>query len=114
MEKKIDITHLDLVSFIKNVYALSEPVGLGFMHFTKEPLTDAEAQSIIDTRQFSDTGLYPPKFNEVSIHMDYVKGRACKMVVWEEDGKLTIKGTWFDHTEGDLRRLLSMTELKEK
>ena len=95
----IDITGIDLVKFVQKVFELSIPQGLGFFHFTPNPLTEEEARGIVD-RASRNTG-------SVKLDMDYISGRACKMVVWEKNGKLTIQDTWYDHTDNQLKQLLA-------
>ena len=89
----IDITGIDLVEFAKKVYELSVSQGLGMFHFTPEPLADEEA------KQFIHEGY-------IALSMDYVKGRACKMKVWNKDGKLTTNDNWYDHTDRTYKQLL--------
>ena len=101
--EKIDISGIDLVKFVKKVYELSKPLGLGHLHFTPEPLTDEEAKKIIRTKK----DLY-----DCIIYMDYVKGRACKMTVWERDGRLQIINNWYDHTCNQFKELLEHCEIK--
>ena len=91
---KIDVTGIDLVAFAKKVYELSQPRGMGFLHFTKEPLSDEDARACV----CEDRGTV--------LSMDYVLGRGCKMHVWREDGRLVIASPWYDHTEGELAALL--------
>jgi hypothetical protein len=88
----IDVTKVDMVLFVKRVYELSRPQGMGFLHYTTDPLTDEEAK-----------GLIQPSGR---VSMDYVKGRSCKMVVFVEGDKKFIRDTWYDHTESQLRQLL--------
>ena len=90
----IDITGIDLVEFAKKVYELSAPQGMGFLHYTPEPITDEEAKQCIQEE------------GRNALNMDYVKGRACKMHVRREDGKLTISDTWYDHTDRIYQQLL--------
>jgi hypothetical protein len=91
--KMIEITGVDLIKFVKKVYDLSVPQGLGFLHYTEEPLTDEEAKSCIFKEPFI-------------VSMDYVKGRSCKMNVTKENGKLFIPDRWYDHTDTQLEELL--------
>ena len=69
----IDITGIDLIKFVKEVYRLSIPAGLGRLHFKEGGLTDEEAEEILgvwkDDKQFA-------------LDMDYVRGRACKMTIF--------------------------------
>lgn len=93
----IDITGIDLVEFAKKVYELSVPQGLGHLHYNAEPLTDDEAKSLIHP---------PDRLYEIILDMDYVRGRACKMVVRKQDGKLLIADSWYDHTDRIFKQLL--------
>jgi hypothetical protein len=96
VKSMIDITGVDLPKFIKEVYALSVPAGLGFMHF--RALTDDEAQRIIDRE--GDNG-------RIAASMDYVNGRQCKMTIFRKlNGKLEINDSWSDHTSSQLDELL--------
>jgi len=92
----IDITGVDLVEFAKKVYELSSPQGLGFLHYTTEPLNDEEAKQYI----------YADK-DDIILDMDYVKGRACKMHVRKEGNKWLIDDSWYDHTDRIYQQLLN-------
>ena len=41
---EIDITGINLIEFVKEVYKLSVPAGLGYLHFRKGELTNEEAK----------------------------------------------------------------------
>ena len=90
----IEITGVNLIELAKAAYDLSKPQGLGFLHHKEGSLTDYEAQSLI-----SDDKRFP-------LLMDYVKGRSCKLTVWEMDEKLYIKDEWLDHSKDDLAQLI--------
>ena len=92
----IDITGVDLKLFIKKVYDLSVSQGLGFLHFTPEPLSDKECNEILNYGYAS----------HVVLSVDYLNGRACKMVVFKIDEKLWIRDNWYDHTAEQLEILL--------
>ncbi len=94
----IDVTNVDMVEFVKAVYDLSQPQGMGFLHFTPTPLTDAEAKGIIQ--------------KDGTVNMDYIKGRSCKMSVRLENGKKYIWDTWYDHTNEQLAQLLERVGVK--
>lgn len=94
--KQIDITGVDLAKFVKDVYDLSRPQGMGFLHARDGALDDATVAQIIAQTERKPLRLY----------MDYVHGRACKMGVSEKDGKLLINDRWFDHSEHALNELL--------
>lgn len=91
----IDVTGIDLVKFAQKVYELSMPQGLGFLHFTPEPLSEEEAK-----RSLRNDG------SKIALDMDYVDGRACKMVVFREGEKLEIRDAWYDHTNEQFSELL--------
>lgn len=91
----IDITKIDLVKFVKKVYEMSIPVGLGMLHYKEGSLTDTEATNLINLR------------GNIAVNMDYVSGRCCKMVVFRNDKGLFIREDWFDHTDTQLKSLLS-------
>ncbi len=86
----IDITNVDLVDFAKKVYELSVPQGLGRLQFTDEPLSDKEAKQIVAL--YAQSSAY-------ALDMDYVKGRACKMTAFRNNGILQIPDSWYDHTD---------------
>jgi len=93
----LDITGVDLRKFVRDVYDLSRPQGLGAMHYAPGPLPEHMIDAILAKRYAS-----------VIISMDYVVGRACKMaVIQTEDGKLQIHTPWYDHTDDHLRELLA-------
>lgn len=93
----IDITGVDLRKFIKEVYALSKPAGLGHIHFVEGELDDETVDLIVRNHAENAT---------TAISMDRIKGRACKMTVRRQDGKLFINDTWSDHSRFDFEELL--------
>ena len=97
MENAIKITGVSLREFVKAVYDLSRPQGLGYLHFESGSLSNEEADAIVNLR--------PPE-SSVPLSMDYVRGRACKMSVFRDGGDLFIRGDWFDHTPSQLAALL--------
>jgi len=96
----IEITGIDLVKFAQAVYELSQPQGMGILHYTPEPLTAEEAKQLMRDDDRSPLG------------MDYVKGRACKMHIRRENGKLFISDTWYDHTDRVYDELLGRFGIK--
>ena len=97
MENIIDVTGVDLVKFVQEVYNLSKPQGMGLIHFTPEPLSDSDAAQVIEQSTNNDS---------IELSLDYVKGRACKMVIFKDGDKRYIQDTWFDHGSGLLEQLL--------
>jgi len=82
---------------------LSVPQGLGFLHAQDGPLPEDVAKKIVEQSNYRN----------VKLSMDYVSGRACKMVVWENDGKLEMRDSWHDHTDEQLKGLLSEFDILE-
>lgn len=99
----IDVTGIDLVKFAQAVYELSSPQGLGFLHFTPEPLSEEEAKQLIHVDD-----------KYCVLKMDYVRGRACKMYVHVKDNRWTIPDTWYDHTDRIFKQLLDAFQIKRK
>ena len=101
----IDITDVDLIKFAKVVYSLSEPQGLGLLHFREGELSDEEAKEI--TERSADS-------NFMALGMDYVRGRSCKMTVRKEKGRLKINDQWYDHSQAQLQELLDACGIKHQ
>lgn len=99
MEDMIDVTAAEPIEIVKAAYALSRPQGFGFLHAKEGPLSDEEAQAILDRQR--------PGGNIVA-SMDYVKGRACKMTIFRKNDRHLIRKNWFDHSDRDLEQLLEM------
>ena len=102
---EIDITGIDLIQFIKEVYKLSVPAGLGWLHFTEGELTDEEAKEILDTWKND---------KQFALDMDYIGGRGCKMTVFRKGKNLYIRSPWYDHTDIQLKKLLKAVWPKDK
>ena len=94
-ENMINITDADLTELVKAAYNLSSPVGMGFLHYQEGELSDDEANALIDND------------SNIPVSLDYVKGRACKLSVFADEGNLYIRDNWFDHSESQLDLLLS-------
>lgn len=105
MKDKIEVTGVDMKKFVQEVYALSRPQGMGFIHFEEGPLPDDLADAIVAHRKDD---------SYIALSMDYVKGRACKMVMWRDGDKLVIRNTWFDHHPDDLRELLERVGMADR
>lgn len=101
----INITGVDLVQFTKDVYELSRPQGMGFLHYREGGLSDEQAQAEIDRCEGND---------RIALSLDYVNGRACKMTVFRNADELTIQDKWFDHSEGDLEELLKRHSIQRQ
>lgn len=101
----IDITGVDLKELVKKAYELSNPQGMGYIHFREGPLSDADAQAILDIQQ--------PSYGAI-LSMDYVKGRSVKLTVFQQDDKLYVRNDWFDHSEDQLKELLRYLNVGER
>lgn len=102
MKNTIEITGINLHEFAKKVYELSMPQGLGFLHFQEGGLDDDFVKK-----------LFPiVENNRIALDLDYVKGRACKMIVFKENDKLYIRDSWYDHTNTQLQLLLEHFNIK--
>lgn len=97
---EIDVTKVDPIKFVKEVYNLSVPQGLGFLHFEEGGLTDKEVEAILERGE---------KDKRIRLSMDYVKGRACKMTVFKDGDRLFFRAPWYDHTDRQLEELLVKT-----
>ncbi len=95
-ENMIDVTDIDLKKLAKAAYSLSKPQGFGFIHYEEGTLSDNKAEELITDSK------------TVVLRMDYVKGRACKLTVFQKEDKRYINKLWYDHTEKDLTDLLEM------
>lgn len=62
----IDISKLDKADVLAALYNASQPLGLGFLHYTSDDMTSDEA------RQLVEQAGEPPCF-------DYLKGRVMKV-----------------------------------
>lgn len=91
----IDVTNCGMRKLIAKAYELSVPQGLGFLHFTPRPLSDAEIDTIISHGKGTN---YP-------VSMDYVNGRSIKLHVMLKEGKLLIPDRWYDHSDPQLAEL---------
>lgn len=94
-EGMIDVTGVDLVELAKAAYDLSRPQGLGFLHFTPDPLTDEEAQSLLRDAD-----------SHLALSLDYVHGRAVKLTVYRDGDTLSMRDRWYDHSQSQLQELL--------
>ena len=60
----MDITGLSKAAVLAALYNASRPQGMGFMHYDPTPMTEAQAQSILDSG---------------ATYFDYLKGRVMKI-----------------------------------
>ena len=95
----IDVSASTPLELVKAAYALSRPQGLGVIHAVDGPLSEADAQAILDEQ---------PPGGRLVASMDYVHGRACKFTIYRHDEKMWIRGRWFDHSNHRLAQLLEI------
>ena len=88
----IDITDVNMVVFVKKVYELSRPQGMGMMHFTAGPMSTEDAERLIQA--------------DGTVSMDYVSGRACKMHTRLQGDRIVINDSWYDHSDAQFAELL--------
>ncbi len=65
------------------LYNASQPLGLGFLHFTPEPMTLEEAE-----KQIAD--LDPFCKGDGRISFDYLKGRVMKVDIGQDDLRVAL------------------------
>jgi len=101
IENMIEIQEQQIVPLAKKAYEMSVPVGMGFLqpHETKG-LDDNYIAAI--QKRIDDNDRMP-------VAMDYVNGRQCKFDIFRDgdSGKYYIRGSWYDHTENQLKELIS-------
>ena len=102
---EIDITGINLIEFVKEVYRLSVPAGMGWLHFTAGELTNGEAEEILNIWKND---------KQFALEMDYVRGRACKMTLFRKENNLYIRSPWHDHTDVQLTKLLKAVWPKDR
>lgn len=105
----IDITHLDLIDFVKNVYNLTKPGKPSFLYSSLEPLTDGEALVIIKERDIRRGRIT----DGILFSMERVKQRKCNMTAIRHEGRILIPDTWGDHSLEDLEKLLEITKRRK-
>lgn len=85
------IKELDLIKFVQDVYSLSSPQEMGFLHYrVGDEMTTEQAKEIL--ARF-------PADKRLVLRLDYIRGRACKMSVYRsKGGGYELPDSWFDHT----------------
>lgn len=106
MEGCIEVTGIDVRRLVASVYAESEAVGYGVLHFEPGPLPDRELDRIVGHMRIQGEGC--------CLSLDYVKGRAVKFHLFRDgQDRLWVRRTWFDHSEMQLFRALRNAGWKE-
>lgn len=109
---------IDLRALIKAVYAISVPVGMGFLQPYDSPMAEDHVDYFINrveaTRRIHWWDSATERQTERSLFfMDYCNGRQCKFGVYEErdTGRLFIHDPWYDHSSADLDKLCEQFNL---
>jgi hypothetical protein len=91
---RISISRENLPKVIAKAFSLSNPQGLGFLHFQPGEIPDDVLNQILI---YADEAGYPYGKN---ISLDYVQGRAVKLrIPYDESGnQWHLEGDrWYDH-----------------
>lgn len=102
---------IDPITVVKEVYALSNPQGLGYLQYTAIPLKDKEFISCIIDNDNKDLTVEENRLNikQGRIAIDYLKGRSCKFYASINNKYVKIlinKNSWERHTNDDLQTLI--------
>ena len=107
----VDLTGVDMPRLVARAYDLSVPLGMGYLHFTPEPLTEEEVESLL--ADGTELPYILPK--DYVLNLDYVKGRSVKLRVLRTDRvsfpvpegcQMWMYADWFDHSREQLEDLL--------
>jgi hypothetical protein len=101
----IKVDKLDMVKFVRDVYALSSPQGLGFFHFKDGDLSEQEAKEMVDN--YSED-------KRIAISLDYINGRSCKMTIFRSETGYDLPDSWYDHSESQYNELLKRHGIKRE
>lgn len=77
----MNISDLNKAAVLAALYNGAKPLGMGFLHYDPEPMTDVEAQTILDeypTVVLEDYPAIVPQHAK-EIYFDYLKGRVMKI-----------------------------------
>lgn len=66
----VSIKGLNKADVLATLYNNSRPLGMGFIHYTPEPMMKSEAQKLLDDY---------PQCGDNQIYFDYLKGRVMKV-----------------------------------
>lgn len=88
---------------IKKAFELSEPQGMGFLHYNEaDTITDDEIDGMVQAN------------GSWGLDLDYVKGRAVKLGIFVDTEKglpyIVDNGVWFDHSAAAWAELLAVAE----
>jgi len=95
---KVNYEGLTKEQVLMALYNASKPQGLGFLHFTPEDMTEAEAKGMIEERKGD-------------LWFDYVKGRVMKINLNSNDS--TFDDCLYDRDNGDGAAQRAIDRLRE-
>lgn len=104
----IEVTGFDPLVFIREVYNLSKPLGMGYLHYRPGDCPEMLPESIWNQRQHFDyDGIHPV------VHLDYVYGRCCKMPIYKlaKEERYFVRKQWMDHSPEDYKELFRRCDL---
>lgn len=114
----IEIKATDIPNLIKGVYALSVPVGMGYMHYQEGDLPEPTLGLLMERLEKNLQRITKLEADGITyglascvMPMDYIHGRCCKFGVFYNSGKFFIDGNWFDHSEAQLDMLLTICNI---
>lgn len=93
-EENISITGLDKAAVLAALYDNAQPLGLGFLQFTPEPMTLEDARALLSK----------------SHYFDYVKGRVMKVDLSGDD----LRPHLYDRDNGKGSAARVIAELRSK
>lgn len=94
-----------LMLVVETAFAMSTPVGLGFLHYQPGSSLPEEERKFFEERSKEE----PRYEGQPIIHMDYVQGRQCKMGIFihpEDNNQILLNNSWYDHSDFQLAELL--------
>ena len=101
----IDISKLNKAEVLATLYNASQPLGMGFFHFTPEEMTAEEAQGIIDERLAPDGDRTPDPRH--ALYFDYLKGRVMKIDLGNDNLRIAL----YDRDNGQGAAALALSHL---
>jgi hypothetical protein len=103
----------DFAKFVRAVYDLSKPQGLGFLHYSFGTLTDIEVKTIMDLIEDKKVPHDETYDYDQILYLDYVNGRACKCSLCRDsEDNVFVFDDWYDHTNDQLKQLLEKMGIK--
>lgn len=121
--EKVFVKEGDIAHLVAAAYALSEPVGMGYLHFRPGELDDDMLQTIVGEADKRINGArereaaQPEYFKDYAgavVTMDYVHGRCCKFNIWYGQGRFYITQPWHDHEGWQFDELLDRCGIKRE